>query len=137
MRAEREECRLYPPKDLFAFARRNWLYIDHPVGGERNIAELFQTPTGFIFFDTWWHGAHFHPVHVVEGVIETSLIEPDAWIVTISNKDHLHAYVHKLTPAMERLWGERMLWEEYKRHEDGKGATRAFARKLLKRWDMI
>jgi len=132
---ERRETKLYPPKDLFAFERRNWLYIDHPVGGERNIAELFQTPTGLIFFDVWWYGAHFHPIHEVKGKVQYPGLRENEWWVEYP--EYRLIKIMKLTPAKERLWAERMLWEEYKRHEDGKGATRVFARKLLKKWDMI
>ena len=46
------------------------LWIDHPVGGTRVIAEILPTDTGFVFADIGWaHIDNFgHPFHRVDGI---------------------------------------------------------------------
>lgn len=120
---------------LFEFAKDHKLYISLPHGGERNIAEIFETDTGFVFFDVWWYMSDGHPVHYIDGEIRESELYPGSWVVIPSGETASSGgfiYVSELTPDKKKLWTERLSWDDYRANDpDGEKATREYAQKLL------
>jgi hypothetical protein len=108
--------------DLYEYAKENWLYIDTLDGGRRNIAEIFPTGTGIVFFDVWWYGSDGHPVHRVNGKVTKSSIDEGSWIIDPGGKDTV-SIIYTLTKDDNGLWEERQAWEEYKKTAKGKNAT--------------
>lgn len=113
------------------FEAKGPLVIELPFGGRRLIAEIFPLEVvepgkkGLVFFDTWWRGATFHPVHVVTGEIRGEgpwdIPEADA---EISRLD--------LSKEDDPLVGEWKDWQRYREDPEGAAATRELAEEILK-----
>lgn len=64
------------------------LAIDHPLGGRRYVAGIWQTQSGFVFADIGWGDALYsgHPFHAVEG---TAVAEADGAVTITHSEEHL------------------------------------------------
>jgi len=63
------------------------LAIDHPLGGRRYVAGIWQTQSGFVFADIGWGDSLYsgHPFHVVEG----TAVEADGAVTIRHSEEHL------------------------------------------------
>lgn len=107
------------------FESKDQLVIDHPLGGRRLIAELFESEKGLVFVDTWWWESSGNPFHEVVGKItgdgpEWEIESADVWIEPLDMKDELDLLVQ-----------EYQEWKKWKRRY-GKEATRELAARLVK-----
>jgi hypothetical protein len=119
--------------DLFEFAKTHPLYIRHPIGGDRVIAELFKTLTGFVYFDVYWCKTDRHPIHYIDAKRIDYCPHEDgrhSWNIILSKDSasigsiHVNvAFVFELKKGDE-LWGEYLAWQKFKKTTDeGKNAT--------------
>ena len=107
------------------FDSKEQLVVDHPDGGRRLVAELFETEKGVLFVDTWWYEAQFNPFHEVRGKItgegpDWMIESADVWFEPLDLKD-----------KDDPLVGEYKEWKKWKRRY-GKEATRELAAQLVK-----
>jgi hypothetical protein len=116
---------------LFEFSKNHPLYIHHPVGGNRVIAELFKVKKGFIFFDVYWCISDAHPIHHVEAKRIDYCPHPDgrqSWNIIMPDDV---AFVFELRKG-DDLWNEYLGWQDFKKTTDeGKNATTERALTLL------
>jgi hypothetical protein len=112
------------------------LVIEITDGGRRNIAELFNLDDflgipGIVFFDTYWIGATFHPVHTVRGEVISSPV--DGFYDIPSADAEIEVLDEKSDPD---LADELRRWKEYKVSDPiGMKATRDLAEEIVK--DMV
>lgn len=114
------------------FDSKEHLVVEIPGGGRRNVAELFDLSEyvpgqkGIIFFDTWWIGATFHPVHVIRGDIRG---EGPVWDIPSQDVE-----IEVINPDLDQgLANEWRRWEEYRRDDKiGRQATRENAEFVLR-----
>lgn len=91
------------------------LMVEHPVGGNRVIAELFEIPEGLVFFDVGWPQASLNPIHFLPGAFtgEGPWVQDDIKIRVIDPE--------------EPIYGEYQHWMSHKGAED----TRERAKVLM------
>lgn len=120
--------------NVFEYSKTHPLYISHPKGGRRVIAELFKSMEGLIFFDVYWCISDGHPIHAVGAKKMVHMHQEDGsnmWLITLPESEAAviggvyigTASIHELKEGDE-LWNEYLDWEEFKKTiDEGKNAT--------------
>jgi len=88
---------------------------------ERVIAEGFIVGEGVVFYDVFWYEASFHPIHLIKGEILGQGPWKVGGLVIMEIKEDEFLFEADWKP-----------WLKFRNHEDGKEATRALAKRLMK-----
>ena len=93
-----------------AIRRRIPLLIDHPIGGARPIAELFEIDGGIAFADCGWARTSNNPFHAVMGRVE---VREDDWLVGDGS-------IRVCTEADGGAWDDQQAWRAWRDTAEGK-----------------
>jgi hypothetical protein len=93
---------------------------------QRVIAEGFVVPGGIVFWDIGWFESPGHPNHFVPGEISGQ----GPWKIG-------SAIVEEIRPGQRLFERDWRMWQAFRRSPEGKGATRALAKKFTEKIHVV